>query len=462
MKRAAFVLVLMTAWPAVAAEKWIEAYNRGVNAVRANNFEVGARALQRAIEEMPDENAARRVRDQIFTYVPHFWLGIARLNLADPDGALREWRISEEQGAIQNTPYYAQLRDLIGRANSQKQRSAEGEAVPAKQEANGAIGRALSAQMDAVTAGGDRSDTYHAAQRKLGEAKELNARAGVDVRAFRRAADVAEEARSLFATAADDAKKQRASRPVKPNPTQQKPATGDFVVPFDDIPQPKQSIKPQPQPQPQPQPPPVLVTQTSAPPLPKTELKQQPKPQPEEPHPAPESEALVAARIAVQQYRRRLMALPLATNDAQRLERQLTPQSDAETIQRVVDEIAARERELDQKAAAAAHKPVDVVAPPDPTQVQIETAYRAFAAGDFASSDRVLTRLLSSKQSAEVYLLRGCARYTQAMLSRDREPMLASATSDIQTALRMNRSLRLDRDAWSPKLVAFFEQLKGQ
>ena len=454
MKRAALVLLFVVASPALAAEKWLDAYNRGVNAVRANNFQAGAQALQRAIEEMPEENASQRVRDQIFTYVPHFWLGIARLNLADPDAALREWKISEDQGAIQNTPYYAQLRDLIGRANSQKQRRAEGAAVPAKQEANGAIGRALSAQMDAVTAGGDRSDTYHAAQRKLGEAKDLNAKAGVDVRVYKRAADVAEESRILFATAADDAKKQRASRPVKPNTPQRKPATGDVVIPFDDIPQPKQVAHPQPQPQP-----PVPVTQTSVPLPPKTELK--PQPQPPEPQPVVESEALVAARIALQQYRRRLGALPLSTSDAQRLERQLTPQSDAETIQRVVDEIAARERELDDKAAAA-RKPVEVVVPADPTQGQIETAYRAFAAGDLASSDRVLTQLLAAKQSAEAYLLRGCSRYTQAMLLRNREPLLASATSDIRTALRMNHSLRLDRSAWSPKLVAFFEQVKGR
>jgi hypothetical protein len=457
MKRAVLALVLLVAWPALAAEKWLDAYNRGVSAVRANDFQAGAQALQRAIEEMPGENASQRVRDQIFTYVPHFWLGIARLNLADPDGALREWKISEGQGAIQNTPYYAQLRDLIGRANSEKQRRAEGAATPAKQEANGAIGRALSAQMDAVTAGGDRSDTYHAAQRKLGEAKDLNAKSGIDVRAYKRAAEVAEEARSLFATAADDAKKQRALRPVKPNPTPRRKPAGELVIPFDDAPQPKHVVPLQPQPQP-----PVPVTQTTAPPQPKTELKPQPKPPPPEPQPAPESEELVAARIAVQQYRRRLVSLNLATTDAQRLERQLTPQSDEKAIRRVIDQIAARERGLDEKAAAAARKPVEGTAPADPTRGQLESAYRAFAAGDLASSDRVLTELLSSKQSAEAYLLRGCSRYTQAMLSRNREPLLASAASDIHAALRINNSLRLDRAAWSPKLVAFFEQVKGR
>jgi hypothetical protein len=126
MKRVAFVLLVVlllgAALPALGASKWYEAYNFGVNQVRTSNFQAGAQALQRAIDEMPQENAAQAVPGQIFTYTPHFWLGIAKLNLGDPDGALHEWKISEDQGAIQNTPYYAQLRDLIGRANSQKQR----------------------------------------------------------------------------------------------------------------------------------------------------------------------------------------------------------------------------------------------------------------------------------------------------------------------------------------------------
>ncbi len=446
MKRAAVALLLAGALPAFAAEKWVEAYNRGVTQVRTSSFQAGAQSLQRAIEEMPQENAAQRVRDQIFTYTPHFWLGIARLNLGDPDGALREWKVSEEQGAIQNTPYYAQLRDLIGRANSEKQRRAEGAATPSKQEANGAIGRALSAQMDAVTAGGDRSETYHAAQRKLAEAKDINARAGIEVRAYKRSAELAEEARDLFANAAEEAKRQRASRPVRPNPLpQRKPAPGEVIIPFDDVPQPKQTVQPQP---PAPVPVPVPVTQAVPPPQPKVEVKR--------PEPEAESEALVSARMAVQQYRRRLVTLNLSTSEAQRLDGELKPGSDAKTIHRVLDQVAAKERELD------ARKPAEVVTAPDPSHEQLQSAYRAFAAGDLTSSDRALTQLLSTKESAEAYLLRGCARYTQAMLSRNSEPLLASATADMTTALRLNPSLRLDPTSWSPKLVAFFEKIKGR
>jgi len=283
VKRAAFTLLLFGALPTLAAEKWVDAYNRGVNQVRTSSFQTGAESLQHAIEEMPEENAAQQIPGLVFTYVPHFWLGIAKLNLGDPDGALNEWKISEEQGAIQNTPYYAQLRDLISRANSERQRHAEGAATTARQEANGVIGRALSAQMDAVLAGGDRNDTYHSAQRKLAEAKDTNAKAGIDVRGYKRAADLAEEARSLFATAADDAKKQRASRPVNPNPLpRRKPAPGEILIPFDDLPQPEQTIQPQP-------PASIMPTVPS-------------------PQPAAESEALVATRIAAQNDRRKHLA----------------------------------------------------------------------------------------------------------------------------------------------------------
>jgi hypothetical protein len=442
VKRA--LLLLLLAMPAMAAESWSDAYNRGVDLVRAGRFQPGAQALQRAIEEVPEENATARVRDQIFTYTPHFWLGIARLNLGDPDAALREWKISEDQGAVKNTPYYAQLRDLIGRANLQKQRRAEGAVIPNKQEANAAIGRAISAQVDAVTAGGDHSDTYHAAQRKLAEAKDTNARAGIDVRSYKRAADIAEEARAMFVQAAEDAKKQRAARPVKPPPVAlPKPAPGEIVIPFDDVPQPKT-------------PAPVPVTQTVPPPQPAP----QPKAEVKKPEAQPEaaSEEFVNAQLAVQAYRRRLIAMKLSVVDAQQIERRLKPGSDAKTIRRVVDEVAAKERELD------ARKPPEVaVAPaPDPARAQLESAYRVFAAGDLASADRALTQLIAMKESAEAYLLRGCERYTQAMLSRNGDPLLASATADMQSALRLNHALQLDATAWSPKLIAFFDNVKGR
>ena len=56
--------------------------------------------------------------------------------------------------------------------------------------------------------------------------------------------------------------------------------------------------------------------------------------------------------------------------------------------------------------------------------------------------------------------MRGCARYTRAMLSRTPDPLLVAATDDFRAALQRNGALRLDRNAFSPKLVAFFEQVR--
>jgi hypothetical protein len=46
------------------------------------------------------------------------------------------------------------------------------------------------------------------------------------------------------------------------------------------------------------------------------------------------------------------------------------------------------------------------------------------------------------------------------MLSRTPDPLLLLATDDFRAALQRNASLRLDRDAFSPKLIAYFEQVR--
>lgn len=418
MKRA-LTLLLLVALPALAApEKWYEAYDRGVSAVRSKNYEAAAEALGRAVAEMPAESGAVRARNEIITYTPHFWLGIAKFNLGDLDGALREWKTSEEQGVVQNTPYYAQLRDWVARANAEKVRRSEIAASPSKREANAAVGRAVSAQMDAVAAGADRSDGYRAAQRKLREALDTNAKAGTDIRAYKRAADLAAQARELFVIAADEAKKQKAARPPavarQMPPPQPQPKPIEVTVPFE--PQPAKVVQ-QPAPVPLPAPPPV------------------PAPQPA---PVVESEALVSARIAVQDYRRHLIEAHLPVSEAQKLDRELAGKPDEKMIARVAQQVAVKEKELEARA-------------------HLEAAYRAFAAGNFTAAEQSLSRILDSAPIAEAYLLRGCARYTRAVLTRG---SLDAASADFRAALKLNRALRLDGAAFSPKLVAYFDEVR--
>lgn len=439
------LLLLLPALQVLADDRWVDEYNLGVAAVRAKNYQAGAEALQHAIVQMPNEGNAVRVRREIIVYVPHFWLGIAKLNLGDADGALREWRASEEQGVVQNTIYYPQMREWVARAQSQKQRNSENAAAESRQAASAALDRALSMQMDAMSKGGDRTDSYRAAKQKLQEGADTFRKAGTDVRVYQHVTEVASQAGELFAAAAEEGKRQRARPPKvveRPKPERQEPTVDSVAVVIE---KPK-SAMPTPAPL-------VAAPITPAPGLTKVES------------PPVESAALANARIAVQHYRRRLIDAKRPTAEAMRLDRQLD-NANAATIQQVLDEVARRERELTPKPIELAATPPVVVPAPPPAPVTsppvpLEPAYRSFANGNLDATERLLTGMLSSKESADALMLRGCVRYTRAMLSRKPDAQLAAATADFRTALKLNSALRLDRNAFSPKLVAFFDQVKS-
>jgi tetratricopeptide (TPR) repeat protein len=441
------VLLLLPALQVLADDKWVDEYDRGVAAVRAKSYEVGAEALQHAIAQMPNEGNAVRVRHEIIVYVPHFWLGIARLNLGDADGALREWRISEEQGVVQNTIYYSQMREWVARAQSQKQRNSENAAAESRKAARAALDRALSMQMDAMSKSGDRTDSYRAAKQKLQEAADTFKKAGTDVRVYQRVAEVASQAGELFAAAAEEGKRQRARPPAvaqKPpaRPTPQEPTVNSVAV----------------------------VVERSKPvgiapaPVVAAPLTPSPVSPPKVESPPVESEAMASARIAVQHYKRRLIDARRPTVEAEKLDKRLVATANAATIQEVLDDVTRRERELTPKPVDLAAKPPMVVPAPatvDASRVQLASAYRAFASGNFDTTERILNGMLASKESADALMLRGCARYTRAILSRKAAGQLADARTDFRSALKLDGTLRLDRNAFSPKLVAFFDQVKS-
>jgi hypothetical protein len=376
MKRLALLLLL--ALPLAAAEKWYEAYDRGVAAVNSRNYKAAAEALQRAVAEMPNEATGLRARNALITYVPHFWLGIAKFNLGDVDGALREWRTSEEQGVLARTDYYARMKDWVARAHVEKQRNAADAASGSKKAADSAISKALEMQLDALSAGGDRAESYLAAQRKLQEARSQFQKGGTDVAAYRAAEQTAQQAKALFSAAAEEGKKIRAARAAVP---------------------PKPAVKKQ-----SPAPAPVQQAQVIA--LPPVVVQQAPPVVKKEPVPVPVpvvTEAEVTKQIAKQEERRKELERP-----------------------------------------------------------DLRPAYHAFAKGDLAGAERLLSNIVARQPAAEAFLLRGCARYTRAMLARDGGALLNAAANDFRAALAKDRALRLDDRAFSPKLVAFFEDLRKQ
>lgn len=440
MKRALVVAALLSiATVASAAEKWLDAYNRGVAAVNGRNYKAGADALQQAIAERPNEGTSIRSGNQIIAvYTPHFFLGIAKFNLGDVDGALREWRTSEEQGVITRTEYFSNLKDWVARAQTEKQRQAVSAATGSKKAADVAISRALAMQVDALSAGGDRTESYRSAQRKLQEAMSQFQKAGTSIDAYKTAETTAAQAASLFADAAGEGKKLKAAQAARP------PAPKPAVV----------------------QQPPVQKPVAQAPP------------------PAPvKSEAEVNAELAIQQYHREINEAGKNANaDVQALLRgeayevdvlrklleTATSDGQFERVTRTANARATAMKEQVAKLNAPKPAPVQVAAAqvipitaPRDFEPDLRRAYRAFASGDLESAEQVLTRVVNQTSSAEAYLLRGCARYTRAMLSRTPDALLGQAAQDFKAALAQNRGLRLDESAFSPKLVAFFEKVRN-
>ncbi|HET7437497.1 MAG TPA: hypothetical protein VFN10_22525 [Thermoanaerobaculia bacterium] len=470
MKRLALLLVFCaTTLVAAPADKWWDAYDRGVKAVNAKSYSAAAEALQKSINEMPSESTAARTKNEIITYVPHFWLGIAKFNLGDVDGALREWKTSEDQGAIGKTEYYSKLKDWVARAQVEKQRTAESAASGAKKLADAALSRALAAQVAALSAGGDRSETYRNAQRRLQDALSLFHKAGTDISAYGRAEETAKQASELFAGAAEEGKKLKAAQKALPPKQQAKPIPQTVAA---------AAITPPPQMQT-----PVTTTVGAAGASPAVVPPKNPAAEAAAAPPPPvESAARVDARIAVQDYRRAVVDAadsnkpntPLhriareEMRETERLRVQLDHAKDDGAFN-AVNRAATQRREAFATKLAQAKSNALAVAPEVASaeieatpKRDLEAAYRAFALGDLAGSEARLDNLLAASPSKEAYVLRGCARYTRALLARDGEQLAAAARVDFESALALDRSLRLDKRAFSPKLVAFFEQVRAR
>jgi hypothetical protein len=135
------------------------------------------------------------------------------MNLGDADGALREWKISEEQGAVAKTAYYSKMKDWIAKAQREKQRAAHSAVSGPRTTAEAAISRAMQIQGDAMSAGGDRTQSYRDAQRKLQDALTQFRKAGNDAGAYASVAQTAEQAAQLFSAATDEGRKRRPRRP---------------------------------------------------------------------------------------------------------------------------------------------------------------------------------------------------------------------------------------------------------
>lgn len=447
MKRAGLLLLFfLVASTAMAAEKWWDFYNRGLTAGQSENWGSLSENMQHAIAMKPAEELNARAKNDIIVYVPHFWLGIAKFNLGDVDGALREWDLSQSQGVIQKTRYYSELRAWVSRAQVDKAKKVAAQSSGNRKSADAALSKALTAQADAMAAGADRTDGFRAAQKKLAEAWDQFNKAGNVAKAYDQAAATAAQASQMFGSVTAEAKRRKSGRPAP-----QRPA-------------------------------PAVVTQTPAPAVVTPPVAKA--------APAPVvSQILVDARIDLQVYRRRLSDLESSTKSSE-LRRFVTRASDEaddwdETLRdnvsdaeakRIVDSLHERTRELENRIADAQIKataPAESVTMKGetgkPAQISVSAksalkrAYLDFAKGSIDEAESALTQIIAAGDGADqAYLLRGCVRYTKGMLRKDGGDFVTQARDDFHRALMMNPALGLDQKHFSPKLVSCFKEVQRE
>lgn len=104
--------------PAPASDRWYAPYVAGVRIAklphntRAAWVEVD-RKMQQALEVRSREARETINREEV-AYLPHFYRGVALKKLGEPDRAIRELRLSEQQEVILDiAPLHKQLRQLI-------------------------------------------------------------------------------------------------------------------------------------------------------------------------------------------------------------------------------------------------------------------------------------------------------------------------------------------------------------
>lgn len=102
------LLLLLLATSAHADFK--DTYRKGFEAVERKRWADVVTLMRQAIAENPTEGAAVKLYGMRFeTYLPHFHLGVALVQLGDCKEAAKELGLSEAQGAVRSSPYYGQL-----------------------------------------------------------------------------------------------------------------------------------------------------------------------------------------------------------------------------------------------------------------------------------------------------------------------------------------------------------------
>jgi tetratricopeptide (TPR) repeat protein len=430
-------LMLLVALPLSAAKApgWAEPYERALGSIQRQDWAGAADSLQKAIAANDQEELNANTGKRTVNYLPHYWLGSARLNLNDAEGALAALKRSESQGVIQKTDQYAAFRKALARVEQMRREQSGSDGKALRNAADQAVARALGAQALATGAGASRRSEYQLANRKLDQAL-VSLRGTPSATQMQAATRLASEAEKLYESVAKQAAKPAAV--VRKDPVA----------------------------------PPVTDTRGPGAGVPLTQ--------------APEDEGDAPA-ADVERVEREIRELE--TETAAALQKNGTPSMNAvaDSVRRSAGawraEVAtgvpaARlraisvdiSRKMAEVRSRAAVKRPD--APPlqqstpavgrvDDSAERLRAAYRELSSGRLAEAEAILDQLVGAgPTSAAAYALRGCVRYTRALLG-EKGPLARAAASDFATAIRLDPSIKLDGRYFSPKLVAFFDQARA-
>ena len=91
-----------------------EVYRRAITAKNRKQWKDAAGLFQQSLQ-LRGTDTGERISitgfGNIEPYVPHYYLGLALMNLGDCSGALQNWELAERDGAIQRTNLYRSLLD---------------------------------------------------------------------------------------------------------------------------------------------------------------------------------------------------------------------------------------------------------------------------------------------------------------------------------------------------------------
>ncbi len=431
------VVLALLAFPAAFAapqpEGWGDFYDKGQTAAERRDWVATRDLMQKAIAARPAEQNPAVFKKKSYTYVPHFWLGIAFFQLGDFEGAAREFSTSESQGVIQNTSYFAQLNSWKARVQEEKVKRAQRDATDLRKAADASIQDATIKQTEAMlVTGGDRTEDFQKGRRFLEDAVRAYDKAGTDQASYQKVAEDANKAKALFESAARTAKA-----------AQQRPPTRPPVTPRTD--------------------PAKLADEQK-----KKELA--------------DARSAVSAKLdaldaklneAEEGFPRDRSLQSYVQNSRSQLEQWsalVAAATEPGDVQKTAQSVAAADEQLSQRLAMAraAKAQPEVVEMPTTTSEEgreairreLHKAWGAFATGAIGECERITSALIGEKRGTdEAFAIRGIARYTDAMTKSD-TAMLDKATSDFATALKLNPRLRLDKKRLSPKLVAYFDEFR--